>query len=390
MKIMMNEIYFDNAATTKVRPEVAEAFNQYLINVYGNASSLHTTGQKAKRALETARREVADVIEAEPEEIYFTSGGTESNNLAIKGAAYTNIDRGRHIITSSIEHHAVINVFEELNKQGFEITVLPTDPQGLVDIGALSESIRPDTTLISIMLANNEIGTIEPLEKIVEIVKHKGITIHTDAVQAMGKIPVSVEKLGIDLLSMTAHKIHGPKGVGALYKRKKTIIKPLFEGGHQEKLMRPGTENIPGIAAFATALKLANDDLNAEAKRLASLRDRLETGILKQVKNVKINGHPDLRIPNISNICFENIDGESLLLALDTKGISVSTASACSAGSTDPSRVLKAIGVDPFLARGSIRFSLGHFNTIDEVDHVIAAAEEAAAKLREFSPIKKT
>lgn len=386
---MMKEIYFDNAATTRVRPDVAEIFNQYLLEVYGNPSSLHSTGQKAKRALETARRTVADSIEAEPGEIHFTSGGTESNNLAIKGAAYANIDRGRHILTSAIEHHAVINVFEELNKQGFEITVLPVDHHGLVDLEALADCLRPDTTLISIMLANNEIGTIEPLEKIVEMAKPRGITVHTDAVQAVGKIPVSVAKLGVDMLSMTAHKIHGPKGTGALYKKKSTIIKPLFEGGHQEGLVRPGTENIPGIAAFATALKLATADLDAESARLASLRNRLETGIMERVRNIKINGHSDLRVPNILNICFENIEGEALLLALDTKGIIVSTASACSAGSSEPSHVLKAIGVDPFLARGSIRFSLGHFNNADEVDFVITAVEEVSAKLREYSPIKR-
>ncbi len=385
----MTEIYFDNAATTKVRPEVAEVFSKYLLDVYGNPSSLHSAGQKAKRVLETARRSVADAIEADPEEIHFTSGGTESNNLAIKGVVYNNMERGRHIITSAIEHHAILNVFDELGKQGFEITILPVDRHGLVDVGTLSESIRPDTTLISVMLANNEIGTIEPLKKIAEIAKQKGITIHTDAVQAVGKIPVSVKQLDVDLLSMTAHKLHGPKGTGVLFKRKNLKIKPLFEGGHQERLVRPGTENIPGIAAFAAALKLAEAELDNEIERLTGLRNRLETGIQERVKNIKINGHPYLRVPNIANICFENIEGEALLLALDTMGIAVSTASACSAGSTEPSHVLKAIGVDPFLARGSIRFSLGHYNTAAEVEHVIAAVEEAVEKLRNFSPLSK-
>ncbi|MDW7738530.1 MAG: cysteine desulfurase family protein [Bacillota bacterium] len=386
----MKEIYFDNAATTAARPEVAEILQRYLLDIYGNPSSLHSTGQKAKRSLETARKTVADIIEAEPGEIFFTSGGTESNNIAIKGTAYANLEKGNHIITSSIEHHAVINVYEELEKQGFDITVLPVDHNGIIDLEILANSLRRNTTLISIMLVNNEIGTIQPLAKVTELAKDRGIIVHTDAVQAVGKIPVSVNKLGVDLLSMTAHKIHGPKGIGALYKRDGLKIKPLFEGGHQEKILRPGTENIPGIVALSAALQLAADEIESENKRLATLRDKLEEGIRNRVNDIKINGHPDLRVPNISNISFKFIEGEALLLSLDIRGIAVSTASACSAGATEPSHVLKAIGLDPLLAQGSIRFSLGHFNTADEVNHVIDAVEETVNKLRELSPIRKT
>ncbi len=384
----MREIYLDNAATTAVLPEVADAMRPYLTEIYGNPSSLYSIGQKGKRALEGSRNEVASAIEAEPEGIIFTSGGTESDNLAIKGFAYANSDRGRHLVTSPIEHHAVLNVFHELEKQGFEVSYLPVDRYGMVDPEAVKKIIRPDTILISIMLANNEIGTIEPLKEITALAHERGIAVHTDAVQAVGKIPVSVKELGVDMLSLTAHKIYGPKGTGALYKREGIKLAPLFEGGHQEKILRPGTENIPGVVGLATALRLATGNLDTEAAKISALRDRLESGILSRIDNVTLNGHSQQRVSNISSLNFAFLEGEALLLALDTRGIAVSTASACSADSDEPSHVLTAIGLDPVTARGTLRFSLGINNTSEEIDYVIDAVADAAEQLRQLSPMR--
>ena len=386
----MKEIYLDNAATTAVRPEVAEAMQPFFTDIYGNPSSLHTIGQKAKRALEQARQEVADVLKADPGEIIFTSGATESNNLAIKGFAHANRDRGNHLITSPIEHHAALYVFQALERQGFETTYLPVDRHGLVDLDALRDSIRPETILISVMLANNEIGTIEPLPSISAIARERGIAVHTDAVQAIGKIPLSVKDLDVDFLSLTAHKFYGPKGVGVLYKRNGVIIHPLFEGGHQEHILRPGTENIPGVVGLSIALRLAYQDLDSEPARFETLRNRLEEGILTRIGQVTVNGHPHRRVPNISSLSFAFVEGEALLLSLDTMGIAVSTASACSAGTTEPSHVLKAIGLDPLLAQGTLRFSLGRINSADEVDYVIDSLAETVTRLRELSPIRET
>lgn len=384
----MREIYLDNAATTAVLPEVADAMRPYLTEIYGNPSSLYSIGQKGKRALEGSRNEVASAIEAEPEGIIFTSGGTESDNLAIKGFAYANSDRGRHLVTSPIEHHAVLNVFHELEKQGFEVSYLPVDRYGMVDPEAVKKIIRPDTILISIMLANNEIGTIEPLKEITALAHERGIAVHTDAVQAVGKIPVSVKELGVDMLSLTAHKIYGPKGTGALYKREGIKLAPLFEGGHQEKILRPGTENIPGVVGLATALRLATGNLDTEAAKISALRDRLESGILSRIDNVTLNGHSQQRVSNISSLNFAFLEGEALLLALDTRGIAVSTASACSADSDEPSHVLTAIGLDPVTARGTLRFSLGINNNSEEIDYVIDAVADAAEQLRQLSPMR--
>jgi len=386
----MKEIYLDNAATTAVRSEVIDAMQPFFAEIYGNPSSLHATGQKGKRILEQSRDEVASILQAEPNEIYFTSGGTESDNLAIKGFAFANSDHGKHLITSSIEHHAVINVFQQLEKMGYLVTYLPVDSFGLIDPEAVNNAIRPDTILISIMLANNEIGTIEPLKEITALAGERGIAVHTDAVQAVGKIPVSVTDLGVDLLSLTAHKFYGPKGVGVLYKRDGIKLTPLFEGGHQERILRPGTENIPGVAGLATALRLAARELDSETARLSTLRNSLENGIISRIKHVTFNGHPHKRVSNISSLNFAFLEGEALLLALDTKGIAVSTASACSADSDEPSHVLQAIGLDPVASRGTLRFSLGRNNTPEEIEYTIDAVAETVEQLRQLSPMRET
>jgi len=344
-------------------------------------------GQRAKRALEEARQSVARALGAHPKEIYFTSGGTESNNLAIKGVARANGDRGRHLITSPIEHHAVLNTLHHLETEGYEVTYLPVDDRGIVDLDALEHSIRDDTSLISIMLANNETGTIEPLFEIAALARRKGIPLHTDAVQAVGKMPVNVDDLGVDLLSLTAHKLYGPKGTGALYVRHGTRIATLLHGGHQERTMRPGTENIPGIVGLAAALDLACRDLDTESARLAALRNRLERGIRDRIQDAHLNGHRESRLPNILNMSFARAEGESLLLALDTRGIAVSTGSACAAGSTEPSHVLQAMGVDSLLAQGSLRFSLGRDNDEDDIDYVLDSLAEIVPRLRELSPV---
>jgi len=383
----MRRVYLDHAATSPVRREVVEAMLPHFSETMGNASSLHMFGQRAKRALEEARQSVARALGAHPKEIYFTSGGTESNNLAIEGVAQANSDRGRHLITSPIEHHAVLNTLHHLETQGYEVTYLPVDDRGIVDLDALERSIRDDTILISIMLANNEVGTIEPLSQIADIARNRGILLHTDAVQAVGKMPVNVDDLGVDLLSLTAHKLYGPKGTGALYVRHGTRIVPLLHGGHQERTMRPGTENIPGIVGLAAALDLACRDLDTESARLAALRDRLESGIRDRIQDAHLNGHRESRLPNILNMSFARAEGESLLLALDLRGIAVSTGSACAAGSTEPSHVLRAMGVDSLLAQGSLRFSLGRDNDEDDIDYVLDALAEIAPRLRELSPV---
>jgi cysteine desulfurase len=386
----MSEIYFDNAATSPVRPEVAQAMSVFISGTCGNPSSLHQAGQRAKRAVEEARNTVAGALGAEPGEIFFTSGGTESNNMAIRGVAQSLQDRGRHIITSSIEHHAVLNVCQALEKEGFEITHLPVDRFGILDMDALRTSVRSDTVLVSVMLANNEVGTIQPISEVAAITTEKGILLHTDACQAVGKMPVNVDNLRVDLLSLAAHKFYGPMGQGALYVRKGTRIQPLLQGGHQERMMRPGTENVPGIVGLAAAIRLALEDLPVECVRVGALRDRLEQGIRERVRDVSFNGHRVLRVPNIANISFAFIDGETLLLALDMKGISVSTGSACNAGSTEPSHVLRAMGLDRGLAQGALRFSLGRQNRETEVGAVADAVAEIVAQLREIAPARQS
>jgi cysteine desulfurase len=381
----MKTIYLDHAATTPVRQEVLDAMAPYFSEIFGNVSSIHMVGQRARKALENARGVIAGCIGADPKEIFFTSGGTESDNLAIKGVAHANKTKGMHLITTKIEHHAVLNCCKSLEEEGFEITYLPVDQCGVVLLPALEEAIRPDTVLISVMLANNETGTLQPVSEIAAIARKRGVLFHTDAVQAVGKIPVKVNELGIDLLSISGHKIYGPKGIGALYIRKGTRISPLLHGGHHERQMRAGTENIPAIVGLAKALELAQAELPSTIKHLTGLRDHLEQGIREKISHVYINGHPIQKLPNILNVSFEFIDGEALLLALDMRGIAVSTGSACASGSTDPSYVLQAMGVKPTRAQGSIRFSLGRENIESEIDFVLGALIEVGSQLRKVS-----
>jgi cysteine desulfurase len=383
----MRYVYLDNSATTPVRPEVVEAMIPYFADNVGNASSLHKAGQRAKRALEEARKSVARALGADPKEIYFNSGGTESDNQAIVGVARAQAQRGHHLITSTIEHHAVLSLCHWLETQGHAVSYVPVDQHGLIDLQALEQSLRPDTVLISVMLANNEVGTIQPLADIVRLAHERGILVHTDAVQAVGKMPVQVDVLGVDLLSLTAHKFYGPKGIGVLYVRKGTPIEPLFYGGHQEQALRPGTQNIPGIVGLATALRLVIEELPTETARLAALRDRLQQGIKTQISNVQINGHPTQRLPNILNVSVEGVEGESLLMSLDLKGISVSTGSACSAGSSDPSHVLRAMGLERVRADGSLRFSLGRTTTEEDIDYTVETLVEVVDRLRDMLPM---
>lgn len=383
----MHYVYLDHAATTPMRAEVLEAMLPYFADHAGNASSLHRAGQLAKKALEESRDTVARALGADPKEIYFTSGGTESDNQAIVGVARAQAQRGRHIVTSIIEHHAVLNVCHWLESQGYVVSYVRVDQHGLIDLQALQESLCPDTMLISVMLANNEVGTIEPLAEITRLGHARGILVHTDAVQAVGKLPVRVNELGVDLLSLTAHKFCGPKGVGALYVRRGTPIEPLLYGGHQEQALRPGTQNIPGIVGLATALRLATVELPTEAARLCTLRDRLQQGLLAQIPQALVNGHPISRLPNILNVSFDGVVGESLLMALDIKGIAVSTGSACAAGSTEPSHVMQALRLERSRADGSLRFSLGHTSTEEDIDYTLQTLVEVVGRLRSMSPL---
>jgi len=383
---MSRRVYMDHSATTPMRREVLEAMTPYFDRVFGNASSFHSFGQEARKAVEDAREKLAGLIGAQSEEVVFTSGGTESDNLAIVGVAKAYRKKGAHIITCAIEHHAVLNTCRALEKQGFELTVVGVDGHGLVNPQALRDAIRPDTTLVSIMLANNEVGVIEPVAELAAVAHEAGALFHTDAVQAMGKIPVNVEDLGVDLLTMSGHKFHGPKGVGALYRRKGTRIRPLMQGGHHERNIRPGTENVPGIVGMATALELACIEMPREAERLAGLRDRLQNGLQERIEDVLVNGHPTQRLPHLTNVSVMGVEGESMLLSLDGHGIAAATGSACTSGSLEPSHVLMAMGIPPEVAHGSLRFSLGRMNTEQDVDHVLEVLPGVVARLREMSP----
>ena len=383
----MKRVYLDHNATNPTNPKVVEAMMPFFEEHFGNASSAHGFGRAAHEALATAREQVAALIGADPSDIVFTSGGTESDNFAVKGAAYANEKKGRHIITSQIEHHAVLNMCKSLEKNGFEVTYLGVDKHGKIDLDHLRDSIRKDTTLITIMHGNNEIGTIQDVDTIGEIAAESGIYFHTDAVQACGKIPVDVEKSGISLLSMSAHKVCGPKGVGALYIRKGTRITPLQIGGHHESNKRAGTENVPGIVGMGKAFEIAANSLEENGKKLTGLRDHLETELSSRIEDTLVSGHPTDRLPNTLNMCFRYVEGESMIMMLDMKGIAVSSGSACTSGSLDPSHVLLAIGLSHEIAHGSLRFSLGAGNTREDVDCVAEVLPEIVERLRKMSAL---
>lgn len=385
----MRRVYLDHNATTPTHPEVVKAILPYYKEVFGNASSVHQFGQQARKAIDEAREKIANFIGASPKEIVFTSGGTEANNLALKGVVYANERKGKHIITSSMEHHAVLNPCKYLEKKGFKVTYLPVDKYGLVDPEEVRRAITKETILISIIHANNEVGTIEPITEIGKIAKEIGIYFHTDAVQTVGKIPVNVNELNIDLLSLSGHKIYGPKGIGVLYIRKGTRIQPLIQGGHHELNRRAGTENVPAIVGLGKTIEIAKATMEKESMRLTNLRNRLCSGIGEKIDYVRFNGHPGKRLPNTLNMSFEFVEGESMILNLDLEGIAVSTGSACTSGSLEPSHVLKAMRVDPAVAQGSIRFSLGKDNTEEDIDYVLEVLPEIVERLRVMSPLYK-
>ena len=386
------KVYLDNSATTPMAAEVIEAMLPYFADEMGNAQSVHSFGQRAKAAVERARRELAALINAAPSEIVFVSGGTEADNLAVRGIADAHRDHGRHIITTKIEHPAVLATCEALEVDGYRVTYLPVSRSGLVSIDDVRKAISDDAILISVMLANNETGTIQPIEDIASVVaeaRGRGLDhlhFHTDAVQAVGKIPVDVKRLGVDLLSLSGHKIHGPKGIGALYIRKSTRLSKLLHGGHHERDRRAGTENVPGIVGLGRAAELARTQLDERISRMRELRDYLEQEMISRFSEVRVNGDTQQRVPNISNLSFDGVDGESLLIALDLKGIAVSTGSACASGSLEPSHVLQALGLSRVEVRGSLRFSLGAFTTRDEIDYVVSVLADTIARLREMSP----
>ena len=382
----MKPIYLDHAATTPIRAEVLEAMMPYLTEQFGNASTVYSWGREARKALDQARQTVADVIGADFNEIIFTSGGSEADNLAIKGAAWEYSHKGKHIITSCIEHPAVLNTMKRLEQEGFEVTYLPVSPEGIVSVEAFQNALRNDTILVSIMHANNEIGTIQPIAEIGKIAHERGILVHTDSVQSVGLLDVNVKELNVDMLSMSAHKLYGPKGVGALYVRKGVRLVPLIHGGGQERRRRAGTENVAGIVGFAKALALAEAEKADVVPKIQKLRDRLLDGIL-QIPHVRLNGSRTNRLPNNVNVCFEFIEGESLLLNLDMKGIAASSGSACTSGSLDPSHVLLALGLPHEIAHGSLRLSLGKDNTEAEIDYVLECLPPIVDRLRQMSPL---
>lgn len=383
----MVRIYMDHGATTRPDPEVVNAMLPFFNELYGNASSLHTFGQEAAQALISSRKTVADFLGAEPEEIIFTSGGTESDNLALKGIAYLKKNKGEHIITSVIEHPAILNTCKYLDDIGYKITYVPVDDQGLVDPADVEDAVTDNTILISIMHANNEIGTIQPIKEISAIAHEHGVLVHTDAVQSVGKMPVNMDDLGVDMLSISAHKIYGPKGVGALYVRKGTRLLGLSQGGSHEMKKRAGTENIPGIVGMAKAVELAEQRLEGDTKYLENLRDTMIRKILDSIPESYLNGHPTKRLCNNVHVRFSYVEGESLLMMLDMKGVAVSTGSACSSKSLEPSHVLAALGIIPEKIHGNLRITLGHENTMDEVDYVVENLIDIVKKLRAMSPI---
>ncbi|MEE8317341.1 MAG: cysteine desulfurase NifS [Candidatus Omnitrophota bacterium] len=384
----MRHIYLDHNATTPVRKEVLDAMMPYFSEEYGNASSVHLKGQTDRKKVEHSREIIGDAIGTESVDIVFTSGGTESDNFAIKGVAMANLEKGRHVITTAVEHLAVLDTCSFIEEElGFEVTRLPVDKYGVVDLERLKESIRKDTILISVMFANNEVGTIQPIKEIGRLAKKNGIYFHTDAVQALGKEPIDVEELGIDLCSFSAHKLNGPKGIGALYIRKGVKIIPFQSGGYHERKRRAGTLNVPGIVGFAKAVEIATKDMQKQNRHLKKLTKRLLNGLQKQLNEIYLNGHPEHRLSNTLNISFRYIEGESLILNFDMKGIFASTGSACTSGSLEPSHVLTSMKVPPDISQGSIRFSFGYGNTEQDVDYCLAEIPPIVKRLRAMSPL---
>jgi cysteine desulfurase len=382
----MRRVYLDNNATTPVLPEVQEAMRPYFGERFGNASSIHHHGQETRAAVENARESVAALLGCRASEVVFTSGGTESDNLAIAGL----VAPGDHIVTSSVEHHAVLFACKHLEEAGCAVTYLPVDARCLVDPDDVRRALRPNTKLISIMMANNETGVLQPVEEIGRIAAEADVFFHTDAVQAAGKVPIDLKGIGCDVLSISGHKIHAPQGVGALYVRKGTHIQPLFFGGRHERSRRAGTENVPGIVALGKAAELAMEGLQrGDNNKMAVIRDRLQKGIVAQVEGLGVNGEGAARVPNTTNIYFDHIEGEAMVIALDLKGLAISTGAACSSGAIEPSHVLMAMGLRPDRARASIRFSLGRQNTAEDVDFALTLVPEIVARLRELSPTFK-
>lgn len=383
----MKRVYLDNAATTRLIPEVLNEMMPYMTEVYGNPSSPHYFGQQSQMAVDRARQQVADAINAETNEIIFMSGGSEADNTAIRGVAERYAKKGRHIITTAVEHHAVLHTCQMLEKNGYEVTYLPVDEYGMVTVDQVREAIRPDTILVSIMFANNEVGTIMPIPEIGELCHEKGVLFHTDAVQAVGHLPIDVKAMHIDMLSMSAHKFHGPKGTGALYVRKGIVLPPLIYGGAQERNRRAGTENVPGIVGMGKAIELACTDLDEKNRRMMRLRDKLIEELPKRIPEIKLNGHPTKRLPNNVNYSIKYIEGESILLMLDLNGIAASSGSACTSGSLDPSHVLLAMGLTHEIAHGSVRMTLCDETSEDDIDYVLEVLPKVAERLRKMSPL---
>lgn len=383
----MKEIYLDNSATTRLDDEVLKEMMPYLTEEYGNASSIYKLGRNNRNAVETAREKVAKAINAEPEEIYFTSGGTESDNTAIRGIAYNNKKKGNHIITSKIEHPAVLETCKQLEKEGFKVSYIDVDENGIIDLKQLKNSIQDNTILISIMFANNEIGTIQPIKEIGSIAKENNIYFHTDAVQAVGSLKIDVKEMNIDSLSMSAHKFYGAKGIGALYVKKGIIFQKFMNGGHQERNKRAGTENVSAIVGMGKAIEIAYRDLEEHTKQIKELRDYYVNQVKDKIPYIRINGDMKKRLPGNSNISFRFIEGEGLLLNLDLKGVCASSGSACTSGSLDPSHVLLAIGLPHEMAHGSLRISIGKYNTKEEIDYLVENLVEIVSRLREMSPL---
>lgn len=382
-------IYMDHSSSTPTNQRVIEAMAPYFNKYYGNPLSLYALAQESAKAREAAREKVAKLLNAKVGEIIFTSGGTEANNFAIKGVAFANENKGNHIITSKIEHHSVLNTCKWLEKRGFNVSYIGVDKYGIVDLDELENSITDKTILITIMHANNEVGTIEPLSEIARVAKDNNIYLHTDAVQTVGKVKVEVNELGVALLTLSGHKFYGPKGVGALFIKKGTKIDPLLHGGHHEQNKRAGTENVPGIVGLGVACEIAMEEMEGENKRLRDLRDSLEEGLTERIEDIIVNGHPEKRLSGVLNICIKHIEGESMLLHLDNNSIAASSGSACTSGSLEPSHVLTSMGIPPEVAHGSLRFSLGHSNTIHDINKVIEVLPQIVKKLREMSPLTK-